>query len=150
MLRVVKRYIPYSQQLGLVLSVVGLVGYYAENSNLKILLEAGLLLLPLSYFIWAFLPMDIPPHNERNLMATWVYKLVYISCSVTLTGALFSVLRLRGNHEIALVGGIALMVALGGTLLLMISNREHYVTLRDPFIRGISSALLTLLAMSLQ
>jgi hypothetical protein len=64
-------------------------------------------------------------------------------------GALLSVLKKNGHHEIALVGGISLMIALGCTIVLMIRKREHYVTLRDAFIRGISSALLALLALAL-
>jgi hypothetical protein len=149
MLRIVKRYVPYTQQLGLAMSVAGLVGYYADYSSLKTLLEAGLLLLSLSYFLWAFLPVNIPPHSEPNVYATLAHKLIYISCSVTLMGALLSVLKKNGHHEIALVGGISLMIALGCTIVLMIRKREHYVTLRDAFIRGISSALLALLALAL-
>ncbi|MBP9925487.1 MAG: hypothetical protein KBF45_05810 [Cyclobacteriaceae bacterium] len=149
MLRIIKRYVPYIQQLGLAISVAGLVGYYADYSSLKTLLEGGLLLLSLSYFLWTFLPMDIPPHSEPDVYATLAHKLLYISCSVMLMGALFSVLKKSGHHEITLVGGISLMIALGFTIFLMIRKREHYVTLRDAFIRGISSALLALLALAL-
>ncbi len=149
MLRIVKRYVPYIQQLGLAISVAGLVGYYAEYSSLRTLLEVGLLLLSLSYFLWTFLPLDVPPHSEPDVYATLAHKLIYISCSVTLTGALLSVLKKSNHHEIALVGGISLMIVLGSTIILMIRKREHYVTLRDAFIRGISSALLALLALAL-
>jgi len=47
-----------------------------------------------------------------------------------------------------LIGGIALMAALAGAIILMIKKRENFVSLRDAFIRGISSALLGLLVLS--
>lgn len=92
--------------------------------------------------------MESAPHSEPEAYATLVHKLIYISCSVILVGVLFTLLHLEGHHQLMLVGGISLLTALAGAIILMIKKRENFVSLRDAFIRGISSALLSLLVLS--
>jgi len=146
--RTLKRYIPYVQQAALALSVAGLVFYYMNYKGASELLMLGLSLLSGAYFLWAFLPMDTPPHADPDAYAALIHKLIYISCSVLLIGVLFTLLHLEGHHEMMLIGGVALMTALAGAIILMIKKRENFVSLRDAFIRGISSALLGLLVLS--
>jgi putative Mn2+ efflux pump MntP len=146
--RTLKRYIPYIQQAALALSVAGLVFYYMKYTGAGELLMLGLSLLSGAYFLWAFLPMDTPPHSEPDAYAALVHKLIYISCSVLLVGVLFTFLHLEGHHEMMLIGGITLLVALAGSIMLMIKKRENFVSLRDAFVRGISSALLGVLVLS--
>ena len=148
MQRTLKRYIPYVQQAALALSVAGLVFFYMNYAGAGQLLILGLSLLSGAYFLWAFMPMDTPPHAEPDTYAALIHKLIYISCSVLLIGVLFTLLHLEGHHEMMLIGGIALMTALAGAIILMIKKRENFVSLRDAFIRGISSALLGLLVLS--
>jgi hypothetical protein len=148
MQRTLKRYIPYIQQAALALSVAGLVFHFMDYSGARELLMSGLLLLSSAYFLWAFLPMESAPHSEPDTYAAMVHKLIYISCSVILVGVLFTLLHLEGHHQLMLVGGISLLMALAGTIILMIKKRENFVSLRDAFIRGISSALLSLLVLS--
>lgn len=94
--------------------------------------------------------MDTPPHSEPDIYSSLVHKLIYLSCSVVLIAVLFTLLHLGGHHEMLLIGGIALMTSLGGAIILMIRRRENFVSLRDAFIRGMSSALLGILVLSLR
>jgi hypothetical protein len=146
--RILKRYIPYVQQAALAVSVAGLVFHYMNYSGANKLLLFGLILLSAAYFLWAFLPMESAPHSAPEAYTALIHKLIYISCSVVLMGVLFTLLHLEGHHELTLIGGISLLIALAGAILLMIKKRENFVSLRDAFIRGISSALLALLILS--
>jgi len=65
-----------------------------------------------------------------------------------LVGVLYTYFNLAGHHEILLISGISLLASLAGAIFLMIQKRENYVTLRDSVIRGFSTALLGLLALS--
>jgi len=146
--RIAKQLVPYLQQIALILSAAGLAFHFMQYQNARQLLIAGLSLLSVAYFVWTFLPVDTPPHSKPDVYATFIHKLIYLSCSILLVGVLYTYFDLVGHHEILLISGISLLVSLASAIFLMIQKRENYVTLRDSLIRGFSTALLGLLALS--
>lgn len=148
MQRILKRYLPYLQQAALALSVAGLVFHYMNYSGATEILLVGLSLLSAAYFLWAFLPMESAPHSVPDTYAALVHKVIYLGCSVILVSVLFTLLHLEGHHQMLLIGGMSLLIALAGAIFLMIKTRENFVSLRDAVIRGISSSLLALLILS--
>jgi len=146
--RITKQFVPYLQQIALILSAAGLAFHFLQYQNARELLIVGLSLLSAAYFVWTFLPVDTPPHGKPNVYAIFFHKMIYFSCSVLLVGVLYTYFNLVGHHEMLLISGISLLVSLAGAILLMIQKRENYLTLRDCVIRGFSTALLGLLALS--
>lgn len=146
--RIAKQFVPYLQQIALILSAAGLAFHFMQYQNARQLLIVGLSLLSVAYFVWTFLPVDTPPHSKPDVYTIFIHKMIYLSCSVLIVGVLYTYFNLVGHHEMLLIGGISLLVSLAGAIFLMIQKRENYVTLRDSLIRGFSTALLGLLALS--
>jgi hypothetical protein len=148
-LKIAKQFVPYLQQIALILSAAGLALHFMQYQNARQLLIVGLSILSAAYFVWTFLPVDTPPHSTPDKYSILVHRLIYLSCSVLLVGVLYTYFNLVGHHEMLLISGISLLVSLAAAIFLMIQKRENYVTLRDSLIRGFSTALLGLLALSL-
>lgn len=105
----------WAERIGIALIFIGAVLLY--GLQLKNTLVVGGLLLAVTYFLMAFKRIDIRNVDELDSMKSlgilfFVYKLAFISLSISIIGILFAILGKDGFMMQCLVGGSSLVLIL--------------------------------------
>lgn len=116
--KLVNKYIDkliWAERIGIALMFIGAVLFYGLQA--KNTLVFGGLLLAVIYFLMAFKSIDMRNMDEIDSMKSlgilfFVYKLAFISLSISMIGILFATLGVNGFMMQCMVGGSSLVLIL--------------------------------------
>lgn len=129
--------LPRVQILALVIGVVGILFKIFHYAGAVEFFLIGFSTLAACYFLLAFTSVQLPPTCKPSLYSLILYKVIYIASAITLIGIVFAFLNLPGASQLLLSGTLTLGIALVASAALVFSNKDNWVVLKNPLLRGI-------------
>ncbi len=134
--------LPKVQWIALGISLLGIVLYVIGNSGAETLLISGLSTLAACYFLIGFIPPVTKPDSKPGLYTFVASKVIYVALSVTLIGILFAVMQLEGADKMLLIGCSVLAGGLLISGIMLVTNHDNLVVLKNPLLHGIGILLI--------
>ena len=147
-------FLPFLEIIAILVSVVGVVFVVLHLPGGHELAMVGLSFLACIYFISSSLLPPIPESDkDRNapkgfvdlFLRTFLRKIIYIGCSVSVIGLLFTLLKLNGSHELTSIAASVLGACCVLSVLAVFINSNNLLFLKAPLARAIPLLLITLL-----
>jgi hypothetical protein len=133
--------VKWTEILGLIVSVAGILFKILHLPGADELLTIGLMTLSSTYFISGFIVVPIPddgkPKGFADLLIVILRKVMFIGLAVCLVGFLFALLHLAGANEMLMIGIGTLAMSILMSMVLVLGKRERMALLEAPLIRGI-------------
>jgi hypothetical protein len=146
----VSKYLPWIERFFLAALVVGaslsLAGMPAED-----IIFVSLSTLSVVYFLNAFRPPQDggpdaaqEPMGFRDLLASSIIpKVLWISCSTSIIGILFTILRLEGHEQMLMIGGSSTIMGIFLLGFISIGGTKHLKELQPVLMRAVPIAIIT-------
>jgi hypothetical protein len=150
MLTILPKITKWTEILGIIASLGGLVFKILHLTGADEFLLVGMMTLSTTYFISGFIMIPVPDDGKQkkfaDLLPTVLRKLMYIALSVYLIGFLFAILHLAGANEMLIMGVGSLVICTVVSMALILGNRERMTLLQAPLIRSIVALLIFLIS----
>lgn len=132
-----KTIIPKVQIVAFIVIVVGVIFKILGYTGASELLMMSMSIMAVCYFLSAFIFVQLPPTAKPSLYSLVLYKVIYISGSVTIIGILFGTLKMEGADLQLLSGTLTLGIASIVSGLMILSNNDNLIVLKKPLIYGV-------------
>lgn len=144
------KYLPWIERFFFAAGVVGAVLSLAGMPAADIIF-VSLSSLSVVYFLNAFRPPQDggpdatrEPMGFRDLLASSIIpKVLWISCSTSIIGILFAILRLEGHDQMLMIGGSSTVMGIVLLAFISIGGTKPSKELRPVLMRAIPIALIT-------